>query len=430
MGLLDGIFNTEQGRMGLGLLAAGSARGDGAGFGQRLSEAVGSVDQWKQQQAQAKRMKMQEDYQAFQMQQAMAQAKAQEAAAQEGARIQGILPSLVTRASQGAPALNVDSLLPAEFRAGTPTQAAVPASEGGFDMQAALRQRVPLKTIEELQKLTAGPEYSPEVRYDQNGKAFMTSKSGGMKFLDGVSARDKLVETDLGGTKGFRTEYSANLLASLPKTMTFADRNAAANLDLSRQKFTFDKAGGAEGSKPPTGYRWKMDRSGLEAIPGGPADIKAGEAGVKAEAKKLAGISSAENVRTTIGEAKDLVGMNTAGVGSWASKLPATDARDLSAKLETIKGNLGFDRLQQMRDQSPTGGALGAVAVQELTALQSTVASLDQGQSPSQLRAALGKIDKHYENWQAVMRGENPYDKPKPNQGALGSGSFKIISVE
>jgi hypothetical protein len=76
-GLLDNLFNTEQGRMGLGLLAAGSARGDGAGFGQRLSEAVGSVDQWKQQQAQAKRAKMQEEYQAFQMQQAMAQAEQQ-----------------------------------------------------------------------------------------------------------------------------------------------------------------------------------------------------------------------------------------------------------------------------------------------------------------------------------------------------------------
>ena len=87
MGLLDGLFDSEQGRMGQGLLAAGSARSDGAGFGQRLSEAVGSVDQWKQQQAQAKRMKMQEEYQAFQMQQAMAQAEQQKA---EQARLQTI----------------------------------------------------------------------------------------------------------------------------------------------------------------------------------------------------------------------------------------------------------------------------------------------------------------------------------------------------
>ena len=81
-----------------------------------------------------------------------------------------------------------------------------------------------------------------------------------------------------------------------------------------------------------------------------------------------------------------------------------TDARNLQAKLETVKANLGFDRLQQMRDNSPTGGALGAVAVQELTALQSTVASLDQLQSPPQLRNALDKIDRHYTRWLDVMK--------------------------
>jgi hypothetical protein len=75
MGLLDNLFNSEDGRMGLGLLAAASARSDGAGFGQRLNEAVGSVDQWKQQQAQAKRAKMMEEMQMMQIEQAKAQAQ-------------------------------------------------------------------------------------------------------------------------------------------------------------------------------------------------------------------------------------------------------------------------------------------------------------------------------------------------------------------
>ncbi len=48
---------------------------------------------------------------------------------------------------------------------------------------------------------------------------------------------------------------------------------------------------------------------------------------------------------------------------------------------------------------SPTGGALGAVAVQELIALQSTVASLDQAQSPTELRKSLEKIEGHYNKW-------------------------------
>lgn len=155
--------------------------------------------------------------------------------------------------------------------------------------------------------------------------------------------------------------------------------------------------------KAPPGYRWKPDGS-AEAIPGGPADIKAGEAGAKSVAKRDAQIAQAESVLGTIRDAKGLTGYTTAGVGGMLSGVPATPARNLQAKLETVKANLGFDRLQQMRDNSPTGGALGAVAVQELTALQSTVASLDQLQSPPQLAKALEKIEGHYTRWLDIMK--------------------------
>lgn len=150
--------------------------------------------------------------------------------------------------------------------------------------------------------------------------------------------------------------------------------------------------------KPAPGYRPKPNGD-WEAIPGGPADIKAGELGEKREKHRQAMIGQAQAVRSTVKEAKALVGYDTAGAGGLLANLPLTDARDLRAKLDTIKANLGFDRLQMMRDMSPTGGALGQVAVQELNALQQTVASLDQLQKPGQLRDALEKIDKHYANW-------------------------------
>jgi hypothetical protein len=85
-----------------------------------------------------------------------------------------------------------------------------------------------------------------------------------------------------------------------------------------------------------------------------------------------------------------------------------TGAKDLSADLATIKANLGFAELQAMREASPTGGALGQIAVQELVALQSTLASLDQAQSPSQLKERLGEIKTHYQNWQSTMEGKIP----------------------
>jgi hypothetical protein len=75
------------------------------------------------------------------------------------------------------------------------------------------------------------------------------------------------------------------------------------------------------------------------------------------------------------------------GFGSWLASFAgdlevngvkvAGNARSNYSAVKTIQANLGFDALQAMRDASPTGGALGQVAVQELEMLQSTVANLD-----------------------------------------------------
>lgn len=140
-------------------------------------------------------------------------------------------------------------------------------------------------------------------------------------------------------------------------------------------------------------------------------EMKAKENEAKA-AKKLAGYeASAKNVQDRVAEALDLVrnGTLTTGIGAqitgWVGGSPA---KNLEAKLTTIKANLGFDRLQEMRDASPTGGALGQVAIQELVALQAAVDSLDQAQSGAQLEKALGVIDQHYNRWLATLRGEIP----------------------
>lgn len=171
--------------------------------------------------------------------------------------------------------------------------------------------------------------------------------------------------------------------------MSSADRAASREIALATL---------AQGGKPQFGYRYTQEGN-LEAVPGGPADIKAGELGDKREKKQQMYQAQAKNVLNAIGDAKSLVGLTTTGIGGLARNLPMTGARDLDAKLTTIKANLGFDRLQEMRDLSPTGGALGQVAVQELQALQATVASLDQYQSPKELRKSLDKIEQHYSKW-------------------------------
>lgn len=143
------------------------------------------------------------------------------------------------------------------------------------------------------------------------------------------------------------------------------------------------------------------------------AKRKAGKIG-DYEGEKVAGASKArlnralqsmgvENVREQIKEAKDLSSNWSTGVGAMLKGLPSTDARALDNKLLTIKSNIGFDKLQAMRAASPTGGALGQVAVQELEGLQATIEKLDQFSSDADLDKALDKIDKHYSNWLRAM---------------------------
>jgi len=128
----------------------------------------------------------------------------------------------------------------------------------------------------------------------------------------------------------------------------------------------------------------------------------------KEEAKKAA-VNHASKVISDVQTAEGLVtGMTTGLVGKGAAFVPGTTAYNLQQQLLTLKANLGFDRLQQMRDASPTGGALGQVAVQELQALQATVGSLELGQSKAELQKNLNKIENHYSNWIRATQGQQP----------------------
>ena len=121
-------------------------------------------------------------------------------------------------------------------------------------------------------------------------------------------------------------------------------------------------------------------------------------------------IAGADRVIAKVDEALPLV----SGFNLLSSYVPFTEGSNLRTTLETIKANLGFDRLQQMRDASPTGGALGQVAVQELVALQSSLASLDLKQTPEKLKENLNQIKIHYKNWREAATGKLPLGKQPP----------------
>ena len=174
--------------------------------------------------------------------------------------------------------------------------------------------------------------------------------------------------------------------------------------------------------KPPTGYLWNdpSDPSaGVAPIQGGPKD-NAKKEGMK---ESLV-LSTIDNTMAEIDEAIQSAGLITTGPVGWATKaIPGTPAYDLANTVLTIKANIGFDRLQAMRDASPTGGALGQVAVQELNALQASIASLDINQSPNKVRSNLAKVKRHYEKWRGTIeQAGKPESGGAPKVGDVDGG--------
>jgi hypothetical protein len=105
-----------------------------------------------------------------------------------------------------------------------------------------------------------------------------------------------------------------------------------------------------------------------------------------------------------IDKAKGQAGFWTTGFGAdTLSQVGGTPAADLAATLDSIQATVGFDKLQEMRENSPTGGALGSVTERELALLQATFGSLKQSQSRKQFEDNLEVVRRQIkESWERV----------------------------
>jgi hypothetical protein len=118
--------------------------------------------------------------------------------------------------------------------------------------------------------------------------------------------------------------------------------------------------------------------------------------------RAVSALDAVGNIEASIADARRLAGgLSTGIVGQVTRGIGGTPAFNLQQAVNTVVANLGFEALQNMRDNSPTGGALGQVAVQELTMLQSIVDSLETAQSEEEFRRALDRADMY-----ARRRGE------------------------
>ena len=83
--------------------------------------------------------------------------------------------------------------------------------------------------------------------------------------------------------------------------------------------------------------------------------------------------------------------------------LPMTEQGAVQDLVDTLKSNIAFDTLQQMRDMSKTGGALGQVSNIELNLLEKNIGALNPS-SPDFPRR-LKEVMNHYQHIQNIMQG-------------------------
>lgn len=301
-GLLD-AFNTDEGRFGLGLLAASGP--SQMGFGERLQSVMEGVD--------ARRFNtMRMGLLQSQMDENTAQADARRISGQQKqvelerqARLQRGLPSLL--------------------------------GPNGFDVQGALGLGASPDEITKYAALqdVGRPKATRQIEVDdgQGGKRIALVDDFGRE-VGGFAGYVAPVQVNQGDRVTF-TRPTAG--ASLPVGMSPSERDASARgwagVRQGEQRLALDVAGRA-----PAGYRYKPDGT-MEIIPGGPADLKASADGQKK-------ISEAKDVLGLLDEVDTLLPKATgsyAGAGlDEAARFfgKSTAGAEATAQLKTIQGAL------------------------------------------------------------------------------------------
>jgi hypothetical protein len=155
----------------------------------------------------------------------------------------------------------------------------------------------------------------------------------------------------------------------------------------------------------PEGYSPDAETGALAPMAGGP---QAQEVAAK-KSKAVNALGAVEQKRSVVTQDIDravrLAGsIPSTGLWSLLNAVPGTPQGDLAGLLDTIEANVGFDALQEMRNNSPTGGALGSVTERELSLLAATVGSLRQSQSKEQFTFNLKRLKEQLASSSASLK--------------------------
>lgn len=150
-----------------------------------------------------------------------------------------------------------------------------------------------------------------------------------------------------------------------------------------------------EQGKIQPGYRWTDEtHTAQEVIPGSQADTKV-QGALNTDTSMLQGSNAAFD---RLGASANML-LNhpgLAGITGLRGKIPnipGSAAADAEAQLQTLKSQIGFGVMQELRNNSKTGSSgLGALSDAEGKRLEQNLAALDKAQSLDQMKSSLKSI--------------------------------------
>jgi hypothetical protein len=198
----------------------------------------------------------------------------------------------------------------------------------------------------------------------------------------------------------------------------------------------------AKGTRYPaldTGFDYARDEKGLvkltdgtptvAALPGSKAEQAHIDAQQKKVEQKMQAAGALASVTNAVGATEKAIDEaiipGAVGIGSklynmTIGQLGGTAGNVIRDNIDTIKANATFDKLAQMRQASPTGGALGSVSDFENRLLGAATATLSPNLTPGQLKENMYRV-------QATM--ELLADKKYTDEKAFASDVSKRVEA-
>lgn len=282
--------------------------------------------------------------------------------------------------------------VPTAYQPGTSTPGAVtmqgmnPADKSALDMQAALSDDPRLSKLgyhnlsaSELEKerQAARETHTADLKYSL--ATMVANKQVTQDQANALLAQNQKLHDERMAAEGLRHDEGAYAQKEL-------DRKSALALKAAEVEAKKD-------GKVPPGYRMTKDGN-LEAIPGGPADTKL-QGQLNMDTSMLQSSNAAfDRLASSANGLLNHPGLNgITGLRGRIPNVPGSAAADADAQLNTLKSQIGFGVLQEMRNNSKTGSSgLGALSDAEGKRLENNLATLDKAQSIDQMKSSLKNI--------------------------------------